>query len=768
MKSLSFTFGIVLFVSVGTLSAAPRRLTGHVPAVVARGEIAPMGRVPGTNQMRLAISLPLRDAAALTNLLRDIYDPASPQFHHYLTPAAFAGRFGPTPADYAAVARYAQTNGLAVVATHSNRLVLDVTGRAADVERAFHVRLNSYRHPKAHRNFFAPDAEPSVADVPAIMHISGLNNYSLPRPRLHPLSATVNGKVVSRSGSGPGGSYMGNDFRAAYVPGTVLTGAGQSVGLLQFDGFHPGDITNYASAMGLSNVPPVVVVPVDGGVSTPGDGEVEVALDIEMALSMAPGIASIYVYEAPNGTGLWVDLLSQMADDNLACQLSCSWGGGESDAALEQIFLQMAAQGQSFFDASGDDDAFTGTIDFPSESPNITQVGGTMLTTDGSGNYVSETVWNRNNNYGSSGGISTTVAIPTWQLGISMTANQGSTTMRNIPDVALTAENVYVIYGDGQTGAFGGTSCAAPLWAGYTALINQQAVVFGRPAVGFLNPAIYELGKGTTYPLNFHDVTTGNNTNATSGNKYFAANGYDLCTGWGTPVGQYLINSLIPPDALILTPLNGFNAGGFAGGPFSPGSQNFFLTNSDTHPLTWSLINTSSWLTASVTGGILAAGATQGVAISLSAAASRLAVGGVCREHSIHQLELARRSDPAIFTSSFRAAGHHPRDRLLSQRIGWRAVQRDAAKFYIEQPGGGFAELGHCQHLGVAGGFSDKRNPCRCRAGNGCGQPEFRRKQSAGGDFYLDGWLYQSDQRHCAKPAIYLVHRPIHRAERRV
>ena len=105
----------------------------------------------------------------------------------------------------------------------------------------------------------------------------------------------------------------------------------------------------------------------------------------------------------------------------------------------------MAAQGQSFFNASGDDDAYTGLIPFPGDTPYITQVGGTTLTTSGPGGaWVSETVWNWGDGIGSGGGISTQYPIPSWQTNISMTANQGSTTMRNTPDVALTADNVYV------------------------------------------------------------------------------------------------------------------------------------------------------------------------------------------------------------------------------------------------------------------------------------------------------------------------------------
>jgi hypothetical protein len=125
--------------------------------------------------------------------------------------------------------------------------------------------------------------------------------------------------------------------------------------------------------------------------------------------------------------------------------------------------------------------------------------------------------------------------------------------MRNVPDVAMTANNVWVIYDNSQSGEFGGTSCAAPLWAGFTALMNQRAVAGKQSTVGFVNPAIYQIGLGTNYNADFHDITTGNNTNSSSPNKYYATNGYDLCTGWGTPNGTNLIAALTP-GASSITP----------------------------------------------------------------------------------------------------------------------------------------------------------------------------------------------------------------------
>src|SRR5207244_2078297 len=126
--------------------------------------------------------------------------------------------------------------------------------------------------------------------------------------------------------------------------------------------------------------------------------------------------------------------------------------------------------------------------------------------------YSSVTVWNWGRGTGSSGGISKTYGIPSWQQGISMASNQGSTTMRNIPDVALTADNIFVISDNGIHSSVGGTSCAAPLWAAFAALVNQKASSAGLAAVGFLNPALYAIGKGPNFAACFHDVTIGDNT----------------------------------------------------------------------------------------------------------------------------------------------------------------------------------------------------------------------------------------------------------------
>jgi subtilase family serine protease len=461
--------------------AAERQvLSVHLPAVATN--LPPIGRLPGSTNLDLAIGLPLRNQDALARLLQQLYDPASVNYHHFLTPEQFAAQFGPTAADYQAVIAYAEANGFKVTGRHPNRTILDVRGSVDVIEKALHVTMRMYHHPTEPRTFYAPDAQPTLDLAVPILGISGLDDYSLPRPRViaKPLAQGQN-PPAPNAGSGPSGTYMGNDFRAAYVPAWPLVGSGQIVGLLQFDGYHSNDIAYYESKAGLPSVTlsNVLLDGVSGAPSGSG-GEVEVCLDIEMAISMAPGLSKVIVYEGAN----WHDILNRMATDNLAKQLSCSWyiPNGGPDPVADQIWQQMAAQGQSFFNASGDDDAYTGLIDFPGDTPYITQVGGTTLTTSGpGGSWVSETVWNWGGGTGSGGGVSTSYSIPSWQTNIDMTTNQGSTTMRNTPDVALPADNVYV-RADGQDQNVGGTSCAAPLWAGLIAgWLHQPGRLCPRP-----------------------------------------------------------------------------------------------------------------------------------------------------------------------------------------------------------------------------------------------------------------------------------------------
>ena len=587
-KSTGLLAAALVLVLPAVVPAAPQQLRGHVPAAVR--QLQSIGSLAAETNLNLVIGLPLRNREALTALLQQLYDPANPNFHQFLTSEQFADQFGPTAEDYEALIRFAKANGLTPVGTHPNRTLLDVRGSVANIEKALHVKLRVYKHPTEARTFFAPDTEPSLDLNLPVLHVSGLDNYTVPRPmnlKRKPLGAGGGGTPAL--GSGPGGTYMGNDFRAAYVPGSRLRGTGQSVGLLQFDGYSPSDIAQYESLAGLPSVP-LINVYLDGFNGAPGFNNGEVCLDIEMCASMAPRLSSIIVYEA-GPFGFANDILNRMATDNLARQLSASWSYS-IDAITDQIFQQFAAQGQSFFNASGDFDAWVGPVFPPCDNPYITIVGGTTLSTSGPGGaWVSEQVWNWGpigiDGIGSGGGISTIYPIPNWQQGIDMTTNGGSTTMRNLPDVALTADNVFIVADGGFFEVVGGTSCATPLFAAFTSLVNQQAAASGDPSVGFLNPAVYAIGKGpaSVYTNAFHDITLGDNTWTNSPTNFFAVAGYDLCTGWGTPTGTNLINILAPPSPFPLPNLvvrTNYISGGNGNGIIDPDECNFLdliLTN---------------------------------------------------------------------------------------------------------------------------------------------------------------------------------------------
>jgi hypothetical protein len=526
------------------------------------------------------------------------------------------------------VINFAKANGLKVEGTYSNRTVVDVSGDAAAVGKTFHVRLREYRHPVEDRNFFAPDGEPSVDLAVPLLHIEGLNNFVIPRPAL--VKKQTLAGISPASGSRPDGLLIGSDFRNAYIPGVTLNGAGQTVALFELDGYYTNDITTYENDAGL---PPATVtnILVDGYNGAAGPNNVEVALDIEMVVSLATNLTQVIVYEELNG-GNVLDLLTRITTDNLAKQISSSWLIGD-DPDFDTEYVEMAAQGQTFMQASGDDGAYYGGISQWADDTNITLVGGTTLSMNGSGSsYSSETVWNwynsGNGQAASGGGVNfNNVLIPIWQTNIDMTFNGGSTNLRNIPDVAMNADNIFIVADNGQEESVGGTSAAAPLWAAFTALINERAGIFGQPLMGFFNPVIYAIGQGSGYTTNFNDITVGNNSNPTVNNEYLAATGYDLCTGWGSPIGSNLLNTLVPPDSLIVAPLTTFNMSGPGQGPFSPSSQILFVTNSSAANVDWSLINTSSWLNVSIAGGTLEAGDSTNVVISLSATASDLAIG---------------------------------------------------------------------------------------------------------------------------------------------
>jgi subtilase family serine protease len=537
--------GLFLFsFSIPGIVQASQPLLHHVPAAVTRLHLKPSGLLPVSAQMNLVVGLPWRNPEELTNLLRDLYNPASPGFHHYLNPQQFAEQFGPTTNDYETLAAFFEAHGLTVTHRHSNRMLLGVTGPVSAVEQVLHVQMLTYHHPVEARDFFAPDTEPSLDAPVRVLDIIGLDNYASRGSYVHGDTnfPAPYGGPTPYGGSGIGGLYSGFDFRDAYMPHVTLTGAGQSIGLFEMDGYRPSDVIAYEQQAGLPNVTLTNVFLDSISNNVAGANALEVTLDIDMAIAMAPGITNIIVYEGTNTA----DILNRMATDDLAKQLSSSWKPFDASALTDQALQELAAQGQTMFQAAGDSDAQPSLDITEPSSPYEILVGGTSLaTTGGLGSWVSESVWNRGGGTGSGGGISDVYPIPWWQTNVITIANQGSTSFRNSPDVAMVASNVLVVL-SGISFKVGGTSIAAPLWAGVTALINQQASQHGLPPVGFMNPALYGIGMAPNYHACFHDVTVGNNLSPTSPAEFSAEPGYDLCTGWGAPAGQSLIDALMP------------------------------------------------------------------------------------------------------------------------------------------------------------------------------------------------------------------------------
>ncbi len=518
----------------------------------------PVAAMAAERPVPFGLTLSLRNRAALEALLHDQRDPASPRYRQYLSAQQFAARFSPTQADYDRVIAFARAQGFTITRTFTNRLLVDVSGSPASISKAFAVNMQMHAQPaaagKQARNYYAPDVEPTVPTVPTvpdsvpILSVVGLSTRDLPHPML------VHGNTVSRgntTGSGTGGQFLGSDMRAAYAPGIALAGAGQTVGLIEFGPYNLSDVTSYFKTVNQPlNVPIYnVLFDVDGVCagtpSTGGCDDGEEVIDIQQAISMAPGLSALIVYETYGG-GDGLSPFAQAASDNVAKQLSLSFGFGGTPATqpgYEQVFMELAAQGQNLFIASGDGGAFPGTGGYPGNSPNVTDVGGTDLVTAGpGGTWQSETAW-----IGSGGGWNTQVPIPPYQTAAINGANAGSTSFRNVPDVSMEAntDNFFCANGSCSPGV-GGTSLAAPRWAGFLALVNEQAN--GTP-IGFLNDIVYTLGRTPGYTGAFHDIVLGNNFNQSSPDLFQAVAGYDLTSGWGTPNGQGFLNALAPAPA---------------------------------------------------------------------------------------------------------------------------------------------------------------------------------------------------------------------------
>ena len=549
-----FLLSIAVLLSLVTLAAinaqAQSMSTHHVREVTRTGAAKPIGQLPPDQTMTLDVVLPLRDPAGLNSFLKELYDPSSPSYRQFLSVPEFTARFGPTEENYDAVVRYLKSYGFEVTGGTRDGMDVLIKGPVSAVEAAFRVSMRTYQHPTEDRIFYAPDREPTTGLSFALWHVSGLDNYSIPHPmyvkrsdyaKAHGINAE---DVVSHAttGSGPSASFLGSDMRAAYYGGTALTGAGQNLGLFEFLGTDLADLTTYYKNVGQTNNVPITLLSTDGTstscVDTRAGGDcddTEQTLDMTQAIGMAPGLSSLVMYIGSVDTAI---ISAMTTHSPLPTTIGCSWGWTPADpSTLNPYFQKMAAQGQNFFAASGDSSTWSASNEaWPADNAYIVSVGGTdLVTASAGGAWKSETAWTD-----SGGGISPdSIPIPSWQQlsGVINSTNKGSTTLRNGPDVAANANFTFYVCADQTTctaNEYGGTSFAAPMWAGFIALVNQQLVANGSARIGSFNATIYPQNESggkttTTYTTDFHDITSGKS------GSYSAVAGYDLVTGWGSP-----------------------------------------------------------------------------------------------------------------------------------------------------------------------------------------------------------------------------------------
>jgi subtilase family serine protease len=433
------------------------------------------------------------------------------------------------------VTSFLKAKGLRVDDVSTNRQVIDATGSVSQTDTAFTTHMGRYQQGK--RQFYANDAAPTLpADVADVVQgVSGLDNHAVRHSNAIPQNTgkTATDNRRHRRPTAISG-FTPDQLRTAYDTSSLGTGDGQTVALWEFDGYQAQNIAGYDQQFGIT-APTPQTVSVDGANfdDNPGEGQGEVELDIELVQAMAPA-ASTLVYEAPNSDKGQVDMANQIVSDDKVSVTSISWGQCEASSSQSTItstdnaLEQGAAEGISFYAASGDsgsDDCGDGSaaVDYPASDPNVSGAGGTSLTAGSDGAYGSETAWN-----GSGGGLSQVFDTPDYQ--------QDPSGKRAVPDVSLDADpnTGYAIFSAGQWEVFGGTSCAAPMWAGFTALFDAKSGA----NLGNGNTKFYSIAGGADAGTAFHDITSGSN------GGFDAGQGYDDVTGVGSYDGAGLAGAL--------------------------------------------------------------------------------------------------------------------------------------------------------------------------------------------------------------------------------
>jgi kumamolisin len=499
----------------------------------------------------------------------------------YLTQDELAEMHGAPAESVNKIDAFAHQHNLTVTETSLANRTVKLRGSLADLQTAFGVKLQKFRTGNiTYRGrtgaIYIPHELSGIVEG-----VFGLDNRPAARPHIR-LAPAHNGHAAKK-GNGKAQAKPKSlsvlDVASLYNFPKKLNGSGQTIALIELNttvgsgnsaktgsGYTQTDLSKFFKGLKLT-APQVTAVSVDGGANLPGidpDSDGEVELDIEVAGAIAPG-ANIAVYFAPNTDQGFIDAIGAAIHDSVRkpSVVSISWGGPE-DFSTQQFLdgitaalKDAVALGVTVLVAAGDSGSsdlptqyakqakYKGPhADFPASSPYSLACGGTKLV-GGKGVISSEVVWNEGRQNGAGGGgVSVEFAKPDWQNGISIPASPKGDGGRGLPDVAGNADPLtgYKIVLQGKSQPVGGTSAVAPLWAGLLTLINESRAGSGKPPVGFLNSTLYGL---PTSADAFHDITVGNNDiDHNLNGKYTAVQGWDACTGLGSPNGAELLTAL--------------------------------------------------------------------------------------------------------------------------------------------------------------------------------------------------------------------------------
>ncbi len=417
-----------------------------------------------------------------------------------------------------------------------------ISGAPRAVDRSFHLSIEDYRTSTG-KVVFAAD-HPAAVPTGVCGEVAGVG--------------TIHSFVEPTALAVPSSGLTSVDLLRAYdaLPLTEqgYDGQGETVVLMEVGGFLEGDLTTFASD---EKLPPIDVTLV--GKNTGFNDET--TMDIETVHEIAPEAHLVFfnlnsVSDATSDADLFAQAFLKAEAQFSGAIMSMSLGECESDSqafdradlvALNSTVASIEANGSTVFAASGDSGGLDCTpvadygqppqssfegVTVPASLPDVTGTGGTTLTTDAAGNYSRETTWSEPLlSQGTGGGVATAFSRPSWQKGVGTGGQADTGNGRQVPDVGADSDPTTgnFIIEQGKKSVGGGTSLAAPIWAGFTAIMDQYLEANHDPAVGFFNPILYRLSSSSEPYAPFHDVTVG-------GNDFYAATpGYDMATGLGSP-----------------------------------------------------------------------------------------------------------------------------------------------------------------------------------------------------------------------------------------